>query len=523
MKRDDRPSKLEVVGLFLVCLLGLPVSAAGADRAPTRDPGVRYEPFAIASVWGPPIVTAQLGHFRVRENRSSGSGREIELAFVRIPSTASRPGNPIVWLSGGPGASGIADLETPALQLFLELRALADVLILDQRGTGRSTPRLDCAGSIQLPFDVAVDRVRAVDALETAAAACAEQWRRQGVDVAAYNTRESAEDVEDLRVALGAEKLRLLAASYGTHLALAAIRAHEDRLERAALVGVVGPDHLCSAPGDVELQLGQISRLVREDPSVAKRVPDLLGSIRTVLDGLRRHPRTVELKTRSGGTIPIVIGSYELAWYTRSLLSSQETIAHLPALFAAMEAGDFSEVGAVAARWRTAPAPALSIFAVRCASSASAARTHRIELERATAALGETTHFAEERVCRAVGAAPLPDAFRAPVQSALPLLFVSGTLDGDAPESNAIEVGRGFANGEQLEVAGAAHVLLGFGDAATRSAIVRFFEGRRLRTTHVAIAAVAFDRPGSPAIGSVGSAVARAGAFRAPGLFGGTP
>jgi pimeloyl-ACP methyl ester carboxylesterase len=477
---------------------------AGEPASASAPPAIRYEPFPIASFWGPPIVQAGLGRLKVRENRASDSPRQIELAFVRIPTTANRPGPPIVWLSGGPGASGTADLDTPALQLFLELQRLGDVIVLDQRGTGFSVPRLDCPGSIRFPpFEVAIERASAIESLASAARECAQRWRAKGVDLSAYNVRESAEDIEDLRLALGAAKLRLLAGSWGTHLALAAIRAHGDGLERAALLGVVGPDHLYGSPADVEAQLVEISRLARRDAAVTKLFPNLLEAVRGALERLRREPRTVELATRDGGSLRIAVGAFELAWYTRSLLTSQETISHLPALLAALKAGDLRELAAAAARWRFAPAPPASVFTARCSSGASPERLVRINRESRSTVLGETTSYAEERVCRAFGVPPLPESFRAPVVSELPVLFVSGTLDGDTPEGNAIEVSRGFSNAERLQVEGAPHALLGFEDPAARGAIVRFFEGRHLRSPRVALSPIVFERPDAAPAGSL--------------------
>lgn len=503
-------------GMLLVCLSS---PMTGQPSSPPAVPAVRYEPFPIASLWGPPIVQASLGRIRVRENRASGSTRRIELAFVRIPATVGHPGAPVLWLSGGPGASGTADLGTPALQLFLELRRQADVIVLDQRGTGLSLPRLECPGRVRFPLDVASDRDRAVEALEGASRECAQRWRAESVDLSAYNVRESAEDIEDLRVALGAPKLQLLAGSWGTHVALAAVRAHGNTVERAALVGVVGPDHLHGSPADVEAQLSRVSAIARNDLNVAVALPDLLEGIRGALESLHREPRSVELATRDGGSVRIVVGAFELAWYLRSLLSSRETLPHLPAFVAALKAGDFRELAAVAAHWRSLPAPPASVFAARCASGVSPARAARIDRESKQALLGETTSYAEERVCRALGVAPLPDSFRAPVESAIPALFVSGTLDGDTPEDNAIEVSRGFPNAERLLVEGAPHALLGFEDAATRGAIVRFFEGRRLRAAQVSLSPLVFERPETQAVGSPRMLMAGASAPRVPPMF----
>lgn len=482
------------VGLSSLSLLFCSASMFPLDGPAAVRQEVRYEPVAIISQWGPPVLRAELGRFRVLENRSSGSGRQIELAFVRLRSVADRPGPPIVWLSGGPGDAGTADLGTPALQLFLELRKLGDVIVLDQRGMGSSIPRLDCAGTFRFPGDKPIDRASALEAVEAAGRTCAEKWRSAGVDLSSYNAHESAEDIEDLRIALGAAKLRLLAGSYGTHLALAAIRAHEDSYDRAVLLGIVGPDHLRRSPADSDEQLDRISRLVAAEHTFDKRALDLLALFRRVRNRLEERPATVLLETPGGERRSIVIGEFELQWYTRSLLTTRDAIGHLPALLLAMEAGDFRELARVSDAWRSASLPSASIFTHRCGSAASAERELRIAKERKSAALRDATDFAEESVCRAWGVSPLPRDFREAVRSGLPTLFVSGTLDGDAPESNAIEVLRGFPNGVHLRLEGAAHALLGLDGTAARDAILRFFAGGAIRTARIALPALAFER-----------------------------
>jgi pimeloyl-ACP methyl ester carboxylesterase len=188
-----------------------------------------------------------------------------------------------------------------------------------------------------------------------------------------------------------------------------------------------------------------------------------------------------------------------------------------------MAAGDFTELAIAAARWRSSAAPPASIFTMRCASGASPERALQIAREREWATFGDASDFADERVCRAWGVAPLPETFRAPVRSAVPTLFVSGTLDGDTPEANAAEVLRGFAGGEHLHVEGGAHLYLGFAQAATRDAVVRFFDGGSLRTARVRMSALAFERPDPVRRGPSGPRLARADALPVLSALGGTP
>ncbi len=509
-----------VLAILFVSVLSVasPAGQASESFSAASAPPIRFEPYSIVSPWGVAVVPAQLGRMTLPEDRAGGSPRRIELAFVRIPSTARRPGSPIVWLAGGPGWSGTADIDTPLLRLLLDLRAFGDVIVLDQRGTGLSTPRLDCPGRIDFPPGIPLDRAGALAGLEAGATACAEYWRGQGVDLSAYNTRESAEDLDDLRRALGVEKVRLLAGSYGTHLALAMIRSHAGRVENATLFGVVGPDHLRRVPSASDRQLEEIGRLVSRDPKLNGRVADLPALVRQLRDRLGAHPVTVRLETRESGPVSVVVGKFDLEWYARGLLSSRDSIARMPAVFAAMDAGDFRELGAAALAWRSSPIPPAAAFTMRCASGASRDRAARIEAERTRAILGDASDLAEDRICRAWGVAPMSEEFRSPVVSRVPALFVSGTLDGDTPEGNSEEVARGFQNGVRLSVDGAAHGMLGFEDRETRAAVLRFVDTGRGRSGRVFLAKLTFEAiPTEPAGWLAG------GAPQAVALFGGRP
>src|SRR6185436_14787888 len=100
-----------------------------------RPPGtLTFDPYALRT--GSGAVEAELGRLTVPESRGSATDRTVYLAFVRLRSTAAKPGPPIVFLAGGPGGSGIEAARGPLAPLFQALRAVADVIALDQRGTG---------------------------------------------------------------------------------------------------------------------------------------------------------------------------------------------------------------------------------------------------------------------------------------------------------------------------------------------------------------------------------------------------
>ncbi len=97
-------------------------------------------------------VTAQCGTYRVYENRSVRSGRQIDLKIAVLPATSDHAeADPLFYFAGGPG--GAATDVAPMLKTeFSELNKTRDIVLVDQRGTGGSN-LLMCPEPAE-PFDV---------------------------------------------------------------------------------------------------------------------------------------------------------------------------------------------------------------------------------------------------------------------------------------------------------------------------------------------------------------------------------
>ena len=188
------------------------------------------------------------GTFEVPENRSNPNSRKIKIGFVRFKSTSATPGDPIVYLAGGPGGTGVGTAQGPRFPIFMALREVSDVIAYDQRGTGFSSPTPLCPASP--PFDgTAFSREIIVSFYRDRLAKCFDFWKAKGIDIDAYTTLESAHDMEDLRRALGAKKLNLWGISYGSHLGLTFMKYHGGSVNKRRAVGHrgTGPDD--QAPG----------------------------------------------------------------------------------------------------------------------------------------------------------------------------------------------------------------------------------------------------------------------------------
>ncbi|MGQ0737315.1 MAG: alpha/beta hydrolase, partial [Acidobacteriota bacterium] len=138
------------------------VIAAGC--AGGREPSALDRLHACASDEGP--TDAYCGTYRVFENRQTRQGREIDLSIVVLPALGrdARP-DPLFFLAGGPG-QGAARMARPLRDTFRRVQAARDIVLVDQRGTGKSNP-LDCRpadedslAAINEPDAVGLDRLR---------------------------------------------------------------------------------------------------------------------------------------------------------------------------------------------------------------------------------------------------------------------------------------------------------------------------------------------------------------------------
>ena len=437
-------------------------------------------------------VDVEFGELTVPENRQKPNSRLIQLAFVRFKSTSPNPAAPIVYLAGGPGGSGLGAARGTRFPLFMAMREVADVIALDQRGVGLSKPSLDCKERVNFAPDKLQSREDLLELYRKQSRACAESLKQQGVDLSGYNTNESADDLEDLRKAIGAEKISLWAISYGTHLSLATIKRHEKSIDRMILAGIEGPAHTIKLPSNIQKHLEHIDQLVKADPNLSKDIPSFLTLVKTVFDRVEREPVTVEVTDpTTKQTAKVVLNKFALQILTTFSFGSAE--AALPARFFAMSKGDFSEA---AQGWlslsRRGLGSAMS-YMMDCASGISKERREQVAREARTALLGDVMDFPFLDVCDAWGSPDAGPAFRAAAKSNVPTLFISGTFDVRTPPSNAEEVRKGFPNSSHLIIHGAAHSdPLFLSSPQIKDVMLEFMKGQKLSTTNIKLDALKF-------------------------------
>lgn len=464
------------------------------EQAPRKEGDVWFEPYKV-QIEGQ-TVEAQLGHLIVKESRRNPKSNLIELAFVRLKSTAEKPGYPVVYLDGGPGSSAINLARFPEyMRAFHKLREAGDVILLDQRGVGRSKPFLTRVSTESLPIDVFVSKETGLRAFTERAKSAVDYFRSQGVDVLAYNTIESANDVEDLRKALGAEKLNLVGFSYGTHLSLACIRYHGKNLNRVALIGTEGPDSTDKLPSTSDKSLARLAQIVAKDPDIGSKMPDLTATLKRVLDRFEKDPVTVTVTDqRAKKPVNIKIGKVGLQFLIMRDLGDAQDLPIFPLWFYTMDKGDYSILKRFAERRYNQYGAGISVMTLvmDISSGASKARQKQIAKEAKTALLGDIMNFPLSEMGAVLGNPDLGEAYRSPIKTSVPTLFFSGTLDNNTPSFQTDEVRRTFRRSTHIVVENAGHESMLI-DAQVQQATVDFLRGQDVGKVKIALPPLKFE------------------------------
>ena len=440
-------------GLWLALFLsigGPPFSPLAADSS-SRDQRVTVEPTAFRV--GGHLIAGDRGKLLVKENRQSADSRDIEIAFVRFRDPDGGDFPPIVYLPGGPGQPA---LETPenfaaTYKNYLNLGGRGDMLVVEQRGIGQSRPRLDCPGLLSRPVDIQLSAEIMGSTHVLYIERCLDHWIRQGVDLSGYNVVSMADDVDELRAELGYEQIKLIGESFGAHHALAVIQAHGDRVERAALSAVIGPDDMFELPALVERQLAEAERWTAQWEDLD------MSSVLKQLD----TPIDVRVPA-DNGSVQLHIGRYDLALATVTYARNTRFLKQMPSLYQRIVDGDPTWLAQWSARIREGYPSNLASLLISCASGASAERRATIGKQAAESPLGDAVDLLGGDVCTPLNDVISSERFREPIRADMPILMMSGELDPRAPPDNAERLLPNLRHGQHVVFPGVSH---DFGDA----------------------------------------------------------
>ena len=441
-----------------VVLLGLLASLQTSSVAHQNGGAITLKPCELRGLPG-----AKCGTFEVFENRATRKGRKIGLNIVVLPATGEpRAPDPFFYFAGGPGSAATEDAPGIA-QGFAKIREHRDLVFVDQRGTGKSHP-LDCtlfdAKEPQSYFGhfLPLEDVRKCRAELEAKA-----------DLTLYTTTIAMDDIDDVRAALGYEKINLFGGSYGTRAAMVYLRQHPKHVRTMMLQGV-SPTNMY-LPGDypqqTERALQGVLAECAADEACNKAFPNIKSETKAVLERLIKGPVDVEFTVQGTPTpIKVTLSRNLAAEAVRYMLYNPGGAARVPLVLHQAAEGDFAPLAQIALRFRRTLVGTGSngmYLTVTCAEDVPWVKRAAGESERnaQNTFLGDYRLQQQQEACALWPRAKVDSDYFKPVRSDVPVLILTGQWDPVTPPSNGDTVARLLPNSLHVVVPSGAHGIRG--------------------------------------------------------------
>ena len=401
--------------------------------------------------------------FPVPENRADPHSRTIRLRLAVLRSRAQISDNDmLVFLAGGPGQAATESAATIAATLE-PLRAHRNLLLLDQRGTGGSNA-LTC-NDANHPLDD--DDAGSLDAeqMRRDAGDCLKQLITHA-DPRYYTTTFAAQDLEDVRKALGSPQFDLIGVSYGTRLAQQYLTRYPDAVRSVVLDSVVpnslvlGQDFAANLHDALKAQFARCTA----EPACKQKFGDPGQTLVQLRDALRANPHPVSFRDpQTWHTVTRVLNENALASVVRMFAYTPQTAALLPLSIDAAARGD---VGPLLGQAKILSGDLSELagsgmqYSVICSEDADLLRPRPQD---ANTMLGTRMIDALKAVCSVWPKGTRPADFHRPLKTAKPLLLLAGQYDPVTPPRYAEEVAKGLPNARVLVLKGQAHSVMAAG------------------------------------------------------------
>lgn len=448
-------------GLALLATLGAAATQAAEPPSLTlkacRLRGVEHE--ARCGVLKRPLDPAQ----------PQGTQIEVHVAVLPAVARVKKP-DPVVFFAGGPGQSAI-DLAQPVSQMLSRFANRRDVVLIDQRGTGRSAP-LKCPEespgealasglSLERQRERWQDCVKALKALPHG-------------DLRHYTTSIAMADADAVRAALGYDKVNIVGGSYGTRAVLEYLRQFPQQVRRAVLDGVAPPDMVLPASfaADSQAAMDKLLADCEADTRCAALYPRLRADWKGLLVELPREARLPQPLT--GREEQLTLTRDHVTQWVRPPLYTPVLASGLPYAITEAKAGRFTALMGLVAPMSGPRGMSLAMgmhFAVVCAEDFP-----RLSgVTEASTDFGDSTLRQYKEACASLTVGTPPAGFYSLPPAQVPTLLLSGGADPATPPRHGERVSKALGTqARHVVIPQAGHGTLSLG--CVRDAVFRFVD-----------------------------------------------
>jgi pimeloyl-ACP methyl ester carboxylesterase len=407
----------------------------------------------------PDAAVVQCGWVTAPLKADDARSKTIRLWTARIRTTATgAPGEPTLFINGGPGVATVDSLlpALPVSKTVAMLRKQGDLILFDQRGSGRSEEVLcpQLGDSLKAVADRGLAAPEEEAEKRALFVSCRKSLEASGVDLSAYTTAATVGDMEAIRQAFGVERWNLASISYGSLVAMHAMRTRPQTI-RAVILNSPYPPNSVSWAEQVSIAANAyeaIDRACGAQPACRARFGDLVPKLEATLARLEATPladgeRKITGRLFAEALWPLAVQSSTVKFVPlaidRAHAGDAELIKGMVRTFAGGQSfGDFSYAQGMA---------------IGCHEGG---RTHEWYVRARALHPGLASASPDDswdQLCAAYRPGYADASFFAPVASSIPTLIYAGLLDAATPPVDAYQATRFLTKATVVEVAGASH------------------------------------------------------------------
>ena len=378
---------------------------------------------------------AQCGTYTVWENREAKSGRTIDLNIVVLQATGKdRKPDPLFVLLGGPGEGAASS--APEWYADDPTRKDRDLVFVDARGTGKSNG-LHCLIPKDGPLQAYMPTLN-LDVIK----ACRLELQKHA-DLRYYLTTYAMDDLDDVRAALGYNKINLDGGSYGTGASLAYIRQHGDHVRAATLwssTAFTQPMPLTFA-ADAEGALRNVFRNCYAEAACKATFPTLEDDYKRAVSKIESGPvRLTVTDPRNKKPTEVSLDADAFAESLRAMLYAPEAMLSIPLLLHKAASGDYKKFAEFQIDRNVGLNEAIAdglYFSITCTEDVDRTDPKQLAANNRGTFLSDHRSRPHIEGCQGWPRGKLPAGFGEEVKSDVPVLAVNGANDPATPPSAA--------------------------------------------------------------------------------------
>jgi len=371
------------------------------------------------------------GVLEVAENREQPNGNKVPLNIVVLPAVQKSPQpDPLFFLAGGPGQAA-TELAAVVNTTFKTVRNQRDIVLIDQRGTGKSNP-IQCEGDEALLNDYAIndETYDLVADIKT----CIEEHK--DYDLSQYSTAEAIKDFEAVREYLGYKTINLYGGSYGTRAGLVYMRMFPQSI-RSVILDSVAPTQVVVGPFGVfgNRAFDLMLQDCQQQESCAKSFPNLKQDYYQLIKALSANPQMIKIRDpKTFEQTEFLLTASKLSNALRSALYSTTSRRIMPLLIDKAVKGDVAPLAGFLNASAGQGGMYIGLtFNILCSEDMPRATPELLLQDAANPFIGARQTKTFTQACSVWPKYPVDSSFAEPVSSDIPTFILSGELDPVTP------------------------------------------------------------------------------------------